>query len=374
MTLETLIPKDLVSEAEFHDYKEKVQALIGRLKEAETIVVLKRGAYAGILDDRALATSNVAKLQGIQIGKLATKAPLINANTDFNEALRSFYDSDAKALPFAESGKITGIVKREGIISLLLSLRALPDLKAHEIMVSPVIGIDFNANAAEAIAAMQKKNIGRLLIISNGKPTGIVTKSDLAFALAKPAERLPEMKKEGSVLKGIRIGSISQGYLHTIEYDKGLEDAARQLISKGISSLGVTRDGRIIGLITAKDIIKAAISNASRQIPVYISGLEAYTKENEEVIRSALENIAKKIDKFESLGASAIFATVKGNKSVYEISASLRLGKGAGLHAKASGQMLEETAREAAKRLYNIAKRYKEKQLSGKEGQERLYA
>ncbi|MEM3211807.1 MAG: CBS domain-containing protein [Candidatus Micrarchaeaceae archaeon] len=374
MRLEMQIPKEFVVKTEVHDYKEKLPALISRLKAAGTIVVLRQGAYAGIVDDRALVSSNIAKMQNIQISKLATKAPLLNEKTSVDEALKYFYDLDVKALPYAQGKKVSGVVKRETLLAMLLSLHALSSVKANEIMTSPVIGIDSNASVAEAIATMQQKKIGRLLIISNGKPSGIVTNSDIAFALASPAERLPEMKKEAHALDDIKIDSISQEYLRTLDYNKSVDDAIKQFINNGISSLGVMREGKIIGILTARDILKAAISSINKQMPIYISGLEAYTKENEDEIRSALEKTADKIDRFAKLDVTAVFVTVKSKKSVYEINASVKFEKGVELRAEASGQMLDETVNELTKKLYSMARKYKEKLQTKKEGAERQYA
>ncbi|MEM0074476.1 MAG: HPF/RaiA family ribosome-associated protein, partial [Candidatus Micrarchaeaceae archaeon] len=182
------------------------------------------------------------------------------------------------------------------------------------------------------------------------------------------------MKKEAHALDDIKIDSISQEYLRTLDYNKSVDDAIKQFINNGISSLGVMREGKIIGILTARDILKAAISSINKQVPIYISGLEAYTKENEDEIRSALEKTADKIDRFAKLDVTAVFVTVKSKKSVYEINASVKFEKGIELRAEASGQMLDETVNELTKKLYSMARKYKEKLQTKKEGAERQYA
>ena len=374
MQLDMPLPREFVTKAELYDYKTELPSLIGRIKEAGTIVVLKEGSYFGVVDDRELARSNITKMQKILVGKFANKVPLLNGSTTFENVLRYFYESDARALPFAEGNKVVGIVKREKLLQALLSLHLLSKAKTGDLMTSPVIGIDANASVAEAIATMQKNKINRLLIISDGKPAGIVTNGDIAFAFAKPAERLPQMKKETHALDGIYVGSVGQNYIDTIDYSSGVEEAIKQMLEKGVSALGVTRNGKLVGLITAREILKAAISGIGRSVPIYLAGLDEYAKDNEDSIRQELGKIAEKIGKFTKLNIDAVYVTLKSSKSVYEINARIKFERGNEIHASASEQTLDSTISELAERLYEMAKKQKEKMQTKKEGAERYYA
>ncbi|MGC8675962.1 MAG: CBS domain-containing protein [Candidatus Micrarchaeia archaeon] len=374
MLLEMSLPKEFVSKAKGYEYKTNAQKLISTIKQQGVAVVLRQGQYFGIVDDRAFARSDIAKLQKISIGKFAVKVPLLSSGTSIKDALRYFYESNARALPFTEGSKISGVVKRERLLETLLSLHMLSKVKAGEIMISPVIGIDSEASVAEAISAMQKNKINRLLVISNNKPTGIITNGDIAFSFAKPAERLPEMKNEAHALDSIRIGSISQPYLYTIDYYKSADEAIRQMVENGFSSLAVTRNGKIVGLITEREIFKAAVATIASEIPIYVSGLEAYAKENEDDIKRALGNAAKKISRFSGLGVEAVFANVRSKKSAYDIRAHVKFERGAELRASASMPMLDDAVKELTDKLYNMAKKQKEKSQTKKEQRERLYA
>ncbi|MGC8628695.1 MAG: CBS domain-containing protein [Candidatus Micrarchaeia archaeon] len=373
MLLEIAIPKEFVTETAAYDFKTEAPKLISKVKDLGTIIVLKDKQYYGIVDDRALTKSSVSKLQKTAIGKFAMKEPLLSESTSIETAMRYFYESNARALPFSQEGAIVGIVKREKLIELLVALHVLSGIKVGDIMVSPVIGIDAKANVAEAISAMQKNKINRLLVISNNKPAGIITNGDIAFTLASPAERLPEMKKEAHALDGIIVGSIAQPFFYTIDYNKSAEEAAKEMLDKGISSLAVTRNDKIVGLITARELFRAALSTFTSKVPVYVSGLDAYAKENEEDIKEALSKTAEKVAKFTKLTAKEVYANVKTKKSVYEISASIRFSKGNELHAKASNASLENTIKELTEKLYNMAKKKKEIMLTSKKNADRYY-
>jgi len=374
MHLDFAIPEEFVTKTEIYDYKTEVPKLIGKISKLGTIIVTKDGAYHGIVEDMMLTQANVAKLPKATVGKFAIKMPALSSEVTIEKALRYFYESNARALPFIKDKKIIGIVRREKLLETLLSLHLLSKVKAGDIMASPIIGIDANANAAEALATMRKNNINRLLIISKNKPSGIITNGDIAFMLAKPQERLPEMKKEAHALEGIKVFSIAQQYLYTIDFEKSVDDAIRSMVEKGVAAIAVTRNGKIVGLITARDIFKYAVANIGKEVPVYLSGLEAYAKTHEEDVKQAFEKLAEKASRFTKVNPEALFVNVKSKKSVYEISAHIRFAKNKEIRASASDESLDETVKEVIDRLYERVKKEKEKGIMERERRGSVYA
>jgi len=374
MQLDFAIPEEFVTKTEIYDYKTEVPKLIGRISKLGTIIVTKDGAYHGIIEDMMLTQANIAKLPKATVGKFAIKMPALSSEVTIEKALRYFYESNARALPFIKGHKIIGVVRREKLLETLLSLHLLSKVKAGDIMTSPIIGIDANANAAEALATMRKNNTNRLLIISKNKPSGIITNGDIAFMLAKPQERLPEMKKEAHALEGIKVFSIGQPYLYTIDFEKSVDDAIRSMVEKGVAAIAVTRNGKIVGLITARDIFKYAITNMGREVPVYLSGLEAYAKTYEEDVKQAFEKLSEKVSRFTKVNPEALFVNVKSKKSVYEISAHIRFAKNKEIRASASDESLDETVKEVIDRLYERVKKEKEKGIMEREKRGSVYA
>ncbi|MGC9037584.1 MAG: CBS domain-containing protein [Candidatus Micrarchaeia archaeon] len=367
------LPRDIVEEAQIYDYEEAVSKVLSKIKEEGAVVITRNGEYFGIVDDRALTQASIAKLQNTAVGKYAIRVPLLSDAVEVEEAVKIFYDSNARAIPFGEEGKVLGKVKASKMLGFLLDAKAFPKMKVEEVMASPVIGIDAKANVAEAIATMQKNKIDRLLIISKGKPSGIITNTDIMFAVAKPPERLPHMKKEAYGLEGIIVESIGTPYFHTIDHSKSLEEAVREMLQQGVLALAVTKENKVVGLLTARELFKAILLSSKKEVPVYVSGLEGYAKENEEDIKQALAKTAEKIAKFTKLTAEGVYANVKIAKSLYELSASIRFAKGKELHAKASDPSFDKAIKELAVKLYEMAKKEKEIMLTKKQKAERFY-
>lgn len=92
----------------------------------------------------------------------------------------------------------------------------------------------------EAVEIMSKENIGSLVIISNGKLVGIITERDV----------LKNIKKLNSSVEKIMSKDVT-----TIEDTESIDRAAEIMADKKIKRLPVTREKKLVGIITATDIL-----------------------------------------------------------------------------------------------------------------------
>lgn len=99
----------------------------------------------------------------------------------------------------------------------------------------------------KAVKVMAKNRTGSLIVKEKDKLLGIITERDIMWALAK---------KEN--LKGIKVEEIMSKRVITISPNKDLYDAIVKMKKKGIRRLPVVEKGKVIGIITWKDIIKIA--------------------------------------------------------------------------------------------------------------------
>ena len=116
-------------------------------------------------------------------------------------------------------------------------------MKVKDIMTS-IKKTSSETRVAAAAKIMDEKNIGSLLVEVNGKIEGIVTERDL-------------LKKVVAKCKdpcNTTVGFIMNVPLITIDPDKTLEEANQIMTEKKIRRLPVEEDGKIIGMITIRDI------------------------------------------------------------------------------------------------------------------------
>jgi signal-transduction protein with cAMP-binding, CBS, and nucleotidyltransferase domain len=91
---------------------------------------------------------------------------------------------------------------------------------------------------------MKEERIGSIIIMENEKAVGIVTDWDIVSnAVIKDIK--PTMVKASDIMQK----------LHTIEGEEGITEAARILRQHNIKRLGVVYKNRLVGIISASDVI-----------------------------------------------------------------------------------------------------------------------
>jgi len=114
----------------------------------------------------------------------------------------------------------------------------------RDIMNSPVISASPQHTIKDIATKMKEERIGSIVIMENEKAVGIVTDWDIVSNAVvkdvKPSE--------------VKASDIMQT-LHTIEGEEGVTQAARVLRQHNIKRLGVVYKNRLVGIISASDVI-----------------------------------------------------------------------------------------------------------------------
>ena len=114
----------------------------------------------------------------------------------------------------------------------------------RDVMNSPVISADPEDTLKDIALKMSDHRVGSIVITKNDVPSGIVTDWDIV---------------SGGVVKDIKPGLIKASQimqpLHTIESEESITEAARILRKNNIKRLGVVYKGRLVGIISASDVI-----------------------------------------------------------------------------------------------------------------------
>ena len=128
-----------------------------------------------------------------------------------------------------------------------MDLELTPRMLVREAMTSPVITVDEEASIVEVARVMEENNIGAVIVTRrDGQPVGIVTERDIVLrVVAKDSD--PEEVKAGEVMSTP---------LRTVGPDTRLLDAMAMMNRLNIRRLGVTYKGRLLGIISDRDILR----------------------------------------------------------------------------------------------------------------------
>ena len=103
--------------------------------------------------------------------------------------------------------------------------------------------VDGGVSLKNAAKMMSDKNIGSLLIIGDGKIKGIITERDVIKNISK---------------LNSKVSSVMSKKVITIEACEKIEEAMGLMSENKIKRLPVLNDGKLVGIVTATDIIAHA--------------------------------------------------------------------------------------------------------------------
>ena len=102
------------------------------------------------------------------------------------------------------------------------------------------------SSAHEAIEKMVKFNVGSILVMDGEKLHGIITERDIIVRIAE----------ECMDSRSVQAKEIMSRPVQTVDEDTTLEEAARVMSKKSIKKLVVTREGKVVGVLTTTDIVR----------------------------------------------------------------------------------------------------------------------
>jgi len=126
------------------------------------------------------------------------------------------------------------------------SSREVPSV-VEGIMKSPVVTIDSESSVTEVAKAMAKNHIGGLVVTIEGKPAAMVTERDI----------LEKVVATGADASRIPVKRIMSKPLITVKGNLSIIEAIMLMRRKKVRRLPILEDGRLIGIVTERDLLKA---------------------------------------------------------------------------------------------------------------------
>ena len=129
----------------------------------------------------------------------------------------------------------------------------------RELMTGGLITVRPETSVQEARDLMRKETIRHLPVTGpGGVLAGIVTDRDVRLNLPSRATSL-SAQEIGHLLSRLTVGEIMTRSVITIGPDSPAREGARLMLDHRIGALPVLDDGRLIGIITETDIVRAFV-------------------------------------------------------------------------------------------------------------------
>ena len=112
-----------------------------------------------------------------------------------------------------------------------------------------LLSIEPGGRAVDAVKTMADQNLGSLVVLDQGRMTGMLTFHELLAALAKRSGSLGDTK----------VSDIMVRDPVTAAPDMEVNDLRRTMLDSGARYLPVMQDGKLLGVISFRDVAKAVL-------------------------------------------------------------------------------------------------------------------
>jgi CBS domain-containing protein len=115
---------------------------------------------------------------------------------------------------------------------------------------APIVRVGSDATLHDAADALAAAGVGALVVGSGSEPVGIVTERDLVRVLA-------ERRDPGTT----RVGEVAQTTLVWCDTTATVAQVAELMMERYVRHVLVERDGRLVGIVSARDLLGAYASD-----------------------------------------------------------------------------------------------------------------
>jgi CBS domain-containing protein len=112
-----------------------------------------------------------------------------------------------------------------------------------------LLSIEPAGRVVEAVATMARENLGSLVVMEQGRMVGMLTFHELLRALASRGGALGELKVSDIMLRNPVTASP----------EMEVNDLRRTMIDSGARYLPVMQEGKLLGVISFRDVAKAVL-------------------------------------------------------------------------------------------------------------------
>jgi CBS domain-containing protein len=129
---------------------------------------------------------------------------------------------------------------------------SLIDVPVGRVMTKKVWTIEGSMRLVDCVSMMKGADVGCLVVVEQGRPIGIFTERDLVRKIAEGPESL-----------GLSMAQVMSTPLTTVAPGTTIWDAITLMGRLNIRRLPVVESGKLVGILTEKDILRLVVSQQS---------------------------------------------------------------------------------------------------------------
>lgn len=231
--------------------------LLGIIGSSDIIDFLGGGEKARLLTEKyegnflAAINEPVSEIMVTDVVTLTTDASI-------EDALSTILKSRIGGVIVVDEDEIVrGIVTERDFVNLIAGKKT--GITAEQVMTTRVITATPGTTLGDAAKIMVRNSFRRLPVVSQGFLEGILTsRMILSFLGNGDVFRKIVMNRVDEVLK-TRISEIMRKDVTTSAREADLGEVAQRMMDKGMGTVCIVEDSRLLGIVTERDIVKALV-------------------------------------------------------------------------------------------------------------------
>lgn len=276
MKVEDVMNEEIIV-AEENEQVSHARNLMLKYGYSRILVVSQEDKLVGILTEKDLTRkmrSNGPKwkrrtIDNISIRRVMTPNPItITPTREVRDAVELMIKNDISSVPVVDGDEILGIVTKTELMDFYREKFA-GKWKVSDLMTSEVITVNENHSIGHVISTMEDQKIGKLIVVRDNEPVGIITSANISFANVEDPETGVSVEKiaflrkiDGQEKRNVRevsmvtAGDIMTNHMIKIEETEDASNAAEMMTKKDVTGIPVVNDNELVGIITKTDIIR----------------------------------------------------------------------------------------------------------------------
>jgi len=254
LKVKEVMTKDII--AVDKDVNLKYVLKIMKKNDITKIPVLEDKKLVGMVTDNIIAYKlGSIRKKGVPPSRLHASSvtdknvDCIKEDTELKEILKKVGKPGPTMLCVTDNKKLLGVITKADLLPLVNSKK-----KVKTIMRKKIFTVSPDDRVIHARRIMIDEDIARIPVVEEGEVVGIISDTEIAFALAK-LKRLYPIGKQKHRLDKLLVKDAMKIPVITIDSNKKIKEAAHIMIENEVGALPIVQDDKLIGIISRTDLL-----------------------------------------------------------------------------------------------------------------------
>jgi CBS domain-containing protein len=224
--------------------------------EITKIPVVENKKLIGIVSDNIIAYKlGSIRKKGVPASRLHASSVTdkdivsISPDTEIKTILKDVGKPGPTMLCVVENDSLVGVITKANLLQLVNSKK-----QVREIMKKNLHVVSPDDRVVHARRIMIDQNIARLPVVDKGTLVGMISDTEIAFALADLKKSLP-LGRQKHRLDELLVEDVMKTPAVWTESNITVSEAAKIMLNKNLGALPVIDNGKLVGIISRTDLL-----------------------------------------------------------------------------------------------------------------------